>query len=443
MRIRCVVAVLLVVAAAASGARAQEEAGDTEDRDSLIKRSFVVDVLVSDMRSVLAEGEHAETVFEWDGTPAHRYEIEVKDRYETLFQELAWRQLSLGGGGAALYDHDAGDSLLAALRQRYRNAKIATHGGWKSRISSQISKYPISWDEVTGALRREHMYLMSHRNDYQHPPAASHPALALDVLSDAADPTERFRPLLNASHLPTMNDVITAFEWLHPTYVPFPLDAAALRAPVLSAALPSLIRPAEWTYMFSNHGFRQCEIMTAEYIDALAAYLHAQLGALETATVLEVGAGNGRLTHFVGEAFRRSSTKDVTFVATDAYGRVADESGAFPVERMSAEEAVEAYKPQIILCSWMSIADDWTPAFRAPSVQEYILIGEVDYGVSGRAWNTWGVADSAPTPGQVPPFESDGFERVDLHDISWLQIARSDSPFVRFHSRTTAFRRRS
>ena len=86
---------------------------------------------------------------------------------------------------------------------------------------------------------------------------------------------------------------------------------------------------------------------------------------------------------------------------------------------------------------------DWTQEMRAKaSVREYILVGEVDMGVSGKPWETWGVPGSGNRRGVAPPFEADGFERVALGALSVLQIARSDTPQVRFHSHTVAFRRR-
>jgi hypothetical protein len=101
--------------------------------------------------------------------------------------------------------------------------------------------------------------------------------------------------------------------------------------------------------------------------------------------------------------------------------------------------ALRRYQPAVVLCAWMSMGADWTAAIRAaPSVLEYVLIGEVDMGVSGRPWETWGVGRA----GEVPPYARDGFERIPLGALAVLQIARSDTPHVRFHSHTVAFRRR-
>lgn len=127
-----------------------------------------------------------------------------------------------------------------------------------------------------------------------------------------------------------------------------------------------------------------------------------------------------------------------TLVATDMVGSTGDVTHSFAVEAADVATALQRHQPTVVLCAWMSMGADWTAAIRAtPSVREYLLIGEVDMGVSGRPWETWGVG-----PGEIAPYVRDGFERVPLGALAVLQIARSDTPHVRFHSHTVAFRRR-
>ncbi|RKO88830.1 hypothetical protein BDK51DRAFT_52216 [Blyttiomyces helicus] len=75
----------------------------------------------------------------------------------------------------------------------------------------------------------------------------------------------------------------------------------------------------------------------------------------------------------------------------------------------------------------MSKGSDWTREFRAcPTVDEYLLIGETDHGVSGIPWDTWSVG----RPGSASTYMTEGWVRVDLDALSVLQIARTDTPLV-------------
>jgi len=122
-------------------------------------------------------------------------------------------------------------------------------------------------------------------------------------------------------------------------------------------------------------------------------------------------------------------------VATDLAGNIGDFSKRFPVERLDHKQALKQHRPQLVLCSWMSMGVDLTETFRkAKFVTEYVLIGEVDYGVSGKPWETWGL-------GGEPLYYQQGFNRTTLSELNLLQIARSDTPHVRFHSQTTVFQR--
>ena len=100
----------------------------------------------------------------------------------------------------------------------------------------------------------------------------------------------------------------------------------------------------------------------------------------------------------------------------------------------------------IVLCSWMPMQEDWTQDMRSiqGGADEYILIGESDDGNCGHNWYTWGNAefydyqdskdnneegevlvDMNDVP--IPPYLLDGYERLDLDDLSKLQFSRFDS----------------
>jgi hypothetical protein len=137
------------------------------------------------------------------------------------------------------------------------------------------------------------------------------------------------------------------------------------------------------------------EILNREYVNALADYLQQRADEMYPAkpiTVLEVGAGTGRLSHFLHEAIQKKKTgpdSQINIVATnkDSGSNVSVETPQ-GVEDLDYREALLKYKPDIVISSWMPF-QDWTGAMRStPSVQEYILIGEPDS--TGDEWLTLG-----------------------------------------------------
>lgn len=142
------------------------------------------------------------------------------------------------------------------------------------------------------------------------------------------------------------------------------------------------------------------------------------------------------------------------------------------VEQLSADAALQKYGPSsneeeaekrtrlIVLCSWMPPGVDWTRDFRHNGlVEEYILIGESDDGTCGHNWLTWGNADfneqfqteqregtndGGTQKGNdvIAPYLADGYELVELQELSLLQFSRFDCRRSR-ESRTVSFRRGS
>ena len=190
-------------------------------------------------------------------------------------------------------------------------------------------------------------------------------------------------------------------------------------------------------------------------------------------TVLELGAGNGKLSHFLKEELLRREGGEhgerVRVEATDSFGwglktGNAVTGGSFidssfaAVEDMDYKRALEKYAPTVVLVSWMPQGEDWTKDIRATaSVKEYVLVGEADDGCCGDNWHTWGNhAFFSPTDGpkariggdtaeaaapEVPPYVADGWTRHDLGDLSDLQLCRFDSEEFVGNSRTVVFRR--
>ena len=195
-----------------------------------------------------------------------------------------------------------------------------------------------------------------------------------------------------------------------------------------------------------SNGMKQYEVWNADYIARLAEYIleRATALALLRVVVVEVGAGDGRLSHFLRRAIDLLRPCDgvvLDIIATD--------SGARRLPTICAVEAEDhvialgTHQPQIVLCSWMELGEDWTRAFRdCISVNEYVLIGEIDDGCCGHPSDTWGyMPGSDDTPA---PHDADGFVRVEL-GLSQYQVCKTDEPWGfrrgRSWSHSVSFRR--
>ena len=186
-------------------------------------------------------------------------------------------------------------------------------------------------------------------------------------------------------------------------------------------------------FMRLGEGKNIFEIWTKEYINAFGNYLAQRVEELggtkeNPIIILEVGAGDGRLTHFLQQKMNEKVPDKVRLIASDSGSW--EISPSFPVENINHKEALEKYNPKIIICSWMPNHVDLTKEFRATkSVNEYILIGMADNNMSGDAWQTWGATwanflESEERIKDEPLYERDGFERIDHHDLRSLQLSR-------------------
>ena len=156
--------------------------------------------------------------------------------------------------------------------------------------------------------------------------------------------------------------------------------------------------------------FPQYEVITADYVTQLARYLRRRrleiLGADEPRPlrVLELGAGDGRLTrhlreHLDGHGIEVYATDDHSLglakgdakgghhgvVAADALDAVSQ--CGFSREPTAAVSSSSSSLPgacDVALVCWQPMGVDWTAAIRASaSFQEYVLVGEVDDGICG------------------------------------------------------------
>lgn len=194
---------------------------------------------------------------------------------------------------------------------------------------------------------------------------------------------------------------------------------------------------------YMEHGLY--EGLTVEFVEALAGYLEERICALQArtgkpVTLLEVGAGDGRLSHFLKKELDKRGVAGYRIVATDAMGGQWQIRPLYPVQREVVDMALWDFQPQIVLTSWMPRNEDWTEYMRhEPSVDEYVLIGPKDSGLCGLDDATWG---RGIREGTSPPYEKDGFERVDLPELSALQMGQKDRDGNRY-SATVSFRRKN
>ena len=234
------------------------------------------------------------------------------------------------------------------------------------------------------------------------------------------------------------------------------------------------------------------QMWSEEYVRGLGDYLLERSSESDGDTiVLDVGAGDGLLIHFLREYVdvqktrqekrqrktkskgRQGTLRMPTLIATDdgSWGIFAKAE----VQKLSMVDSIARYKPQItddgspsqqliVLCSWMPMGEDWSALFRENGIDEYILIGEADDGTCGNNWETWGNPDFRPTDDEVapndasqsgnkhslhsdstadnilPPYAVDGYERWDMDALSSYQFSRFDCA-VSCGSTTVSFRK--
>lgn len=238
-----------------------------------------------------------------------------------------------------------------------------------------------------------------------------------------------------------------------PSFLPSYYDLVRLFEPYGGAGRKNRTKDPEWhkwTKLLEDDKHRIFEFWTKEFIELFSTYLaeraEVKAGTTKHPTViLEVGAGNGHLTHFLQGKMNEVAPGKVTIIATDSgQSKIVPD---FPVETVPYDEALVRYKPHIIISSWMPHGKDFTGDFRAsPNVDEYLLIGEADSGVSGDEWLTWGISDPRDAeeglPPEPPPYQADGFEKEYLDNLSKFQLSQLAVTEGTYSSQTVSFRRR-
>ncbi|MCF8009971.1 MAG: class I SAM-dependent methyltransferase [Clostridiales bacterium] len=113
------------------------------------------------------------------------------------------------------------------------------------------------------------------------------------------------------------------------------------------------------------------QILNKEFNDTLA----DEIKKLQLNPILEVGAGNGELAKVLRK-------RGIDVYAVDSFKDSLPERALNKTdlpEKLDYRDAIDKYKPELIICSWMPQGEDWTVYFRnIESVKAYILIGEID-----------------------------------------------------------------
>ncbi len=171
-------------------------------------------------------------------------------------------------------------------------------------------------------------------------------------------------------YLPTLAELKIAF----PLSESYPTD---------SVEFP-WITPSYGKFQTELHNF---QVYTQEFIASLAIYLAERIKVTydttsQTVLLLEVGAGDGRLTHFLKPKLAELIAADQLVcraVDTKEWEENKQTNVSSEVEKLDYLTALTlaAGQPTIVISCWMTCFGEWTADFRrAPQVFEYLLIGD-------------------------------------------------------------------
>mmetsp|Transcript_20390 Transcript_20390/g.68983 ORF Transcript_20390/g.68983 Transcript_20390/m.68983 type:complete len:287 (-) Transcript_20390:86-946(-) len=154
---------------------------------------------------------------------------------------------------------------------------------------------------------------------------------------------------------------------------------------------------------------------TREAVDALATYLQRRQRQIQRGRdgplrpVVEVGAGSGHLARLLNATGRLSPPLVATEPFPEGYAQSEEAlfgpgfgDGLGGVEAMHDGDAIARHRPALVLCAFMTAGEDWTPAWRAAGVDEYVLIGDLGHGKGAYSLNG----------------DHGGYERVLLEEVS-------------------------
>jgi hypothetical protein len=179
------------------------------------------------------------------------------------------------------------------------------------------------------------------------------------------------------------------------------------------------------------HVFRVYDFWHEDLLRGLSEHLVRRYPSASEGDIIEVGAGDGSLAHWL-------RMRGIPALGSDdgSWGLVP----RFPVIRQTFAEALRAH-PKVVICSWMPYGKDWTGAFMAcRSVDEYILIGESHGGCCGSD-KTWGERFN-PESREYDTIEGSWKAAGWLwEDLNLPNMCRTDYDNEWYHSHTHSFTR--
>lgn len=210
------------------------------------------------------------------------------------------------------------------------------------------------------------------------------------------------------------------------------------------------------------------ELYTHEYVEELARQLirsatrlyRASNGTHRVIRVHQLGAVDGRLCFFLQRMLlgtqealdelngtQSSRTEDEffdriqfhlpssegSFELTLSCSDVQRVANCYPYTCASEETiagALDEWKPDIVLCTWMPPDSDWTAELRMPerNVHEYFVIGSPDFQVSGKPWETWRESLLDGGEQQAHPSRVNGYSYEPMYALSRWQLCCLDNP---------------
>lgn len=198
-------------------------------------------------------------------------------------------------------------------------------------------------------------------------------------------------------------------DWLNRVYLP-PRMPPSIR---VIAAARSVIR---WHWITLCDSVPLYQLWTRESV----AVLTQALLYLSARRILEVGAGDGRLTR----ALHDSLTPHGILVAGQDDGswalRQRTASPVWSLFHESFEATLARFRPDTVVCSWMPPETDWTMAFRhCPSVRQYLIIGEAAGGCTGQL-SMW-YPEAPWMVHELTPFQAAAAARTDAPTYSFTR----------------------
>lgn len=190
------------------------------------------------------------------------------------------------------------------------------------------------------------------------------------------------------------------------------------------------LTPDNWTESWFSTCIRKAlfQLWNKEYVEELSVEIKK---LVNDKLVLEVAAGDGMLSHWLREyGVNIKATDDMSwhnFDRTEYPIKIRSE-----VEKLDAIEAIQKYKPNLVIASWIPYGSDLDYKILKEKVSYFIIIGEGPGGCTGSEvfWEK---------------YEEEGYVWEYFKEVDKYNICRTDSAIQNIriykHSSTALFKR--